>query len=1058
MSLARISLRQSVVMHIVFIGAMAAGVFSLSKMQVDVFPNVSMAQAKITTTWLGASPEDVEQFITRKIEEEIDEIQGIDRIVSYSQRDMSLVDVKFLETLSESDYRKAYGDLRAALERVTELPDEAEEPLLQEQTVNEVYPLIQVNVTSPGFVASMKSDPEESDRHELILRAVLKELRQELQNIPGVLRVSDQSIRDREYRVDLDAKKLAHFKLTVLDVYNLLKANHLNLPAGPISRDGQEKTVRLIGEFANPEEILAMEISGLASGSQESIRLGDIATVRTGFERRSFISRFNGERCLSVGVFKNDSADSITLKEEIDAVIEKFRERTLPKGVKIRTAIDTTQVIENRLSVLRDSLLFGITLVFFILWLFVGMRNSLLAIIGVPFSFLTAMIFLEPMGITINGISLFSMVLVSGMIVDDAIIVIENIYRHVEKGKPIHRAIIDGSRQVTMPVVAATLTTLGAFLPLLLMEGVTGVFLSYIPKTVIPCLLASVVECFLILPAHYLSWGPSKPADRKFDRAFERFKSSFGRVLGRTIPFHKSIILLCLCLVILAGGLSKHIPKELYPSDFGAFFVNITMPPEYSLEQTEAAAAEIEDILDEYLDQGRIKAHSSSIGITWTTDNQLLIRPNVSQTLVSLTDEMARSSGPEDLINEVRQKVDDYIKSKRSQHEFVQVETDAFQDGPPTGKPIAIRIRGNDFAASKALALELRQSLTQQAGVTGISDNLQVGSPEIRILPRRDQLADFGLTFEALALTARGVNDGLIAGRLKAEDSDDEIEIRVNYEKHNGLGEESERAITDASLRTPSGAIVELNQVAEIQAVQDYQTRYHYNGDRTVMVTADLDTALNTSTAVNEQIRREFANVADKHPGTSLYFGGEFEETQRSYDSLAQALGIAILLIYCVLAAQFRSYILPFVVLSAVPLAFVGVVLGLLILGYPFTILTFVAIVGLAGIAVNDSLVLVEFIEKSVLSGMDPMKAAIHGALQRLRAIILTTATTVIGLLPMALELTGSSKIWSPFAATISSGLIIASTLTLFFVPSVYLLTLKFRPAPQSADFLDKVD
>lgn len=1028
MNPARFAVQQTVLMHLLFVVGMAAGVFVLLDMNVDVFPNVSFAQAKINTVWRGASADDVEDLVTRRIEDEIEEIGGIDRIVSHSQKDWSLIDVKFREDLSDDEFDRYFNDLRAALERVQDLPEAAERPQIKKQTINEVYPLLQVIVTT---------DQENGEALERPMRSVAKELRRRLMSVDGVARVSDFPIRKRELLIDVDPDRARQHGLTLSDVHNAVTEAHINLPGGNIESDQGELNVRSAGQFRGAREMGTLQLRR-APGSP-TIPLTDIASITEGHERRLYIGRHNGRFAINLGVLKSDNADSLDVRNAVMETVAAFQDEQLPKGIIVTTAIDATKVIKNRMRVLQNSLLFGIVLVFFVLWLFVGARNSLLAVMGVPFSFLLALVVLHPMGITINALTLFSMVLVSGMIVDDAIIVIENIYRHVERGEPFRDAIVQGVSEVALPVLAATLTTAAAFLPMLLMEGVMGVFMSIIPKTVVICLFASLIECFWILPAHYFSFGPRKASSRRFPIWFDKQRDRFARILKRVLMRPKTLLIGALMLVSSSFVLVRTIPVNLFPSDFQAFYVNLVLPASFSIEQTSEATREIEALLAPVRDAGEIEDFTTTVGVTYTPDNQVILRANVAQILIGITDDVANHGDPEALINSVRRIVEEYGASDDCNTDFVSLRVDAFQDGPPIGKPVAVRLRCEDYALAKTLADELVSTLRTLPGVHGVADNLEEGPIEVEIEPRSERMPLAGAAFQQVALTAHAAADGAIAGSFKDPDSDDDITIRVRgRQRHTGTT--PLQRIRCADIRLDNGALVPLADVAKISMKRNYLSRYHYDARRNVVVTADVDRSITTSEAVNKLLERRFASIGQTHPGVTVTFGGEYQETQRSFSSLGRALIIALLIIYTILASQFRSYVLPLVVISAVPLAFVGVVLGLLLLQLPFTVTTFIALIGLAGIAVNDSLVLVQFIINSNRAGMPILDAIIAGTRARFRAICLTTITTVFGLLPMALQLTGKSKIWSPFAATLSFGLIIASALTLFVVPALVLL------------------
>ncbi|MDP6720621.1 MAG: efflux RND transporter permease subunit, partial [Pirellulaceae bacterium] len=526
---------------------------------------------------------------------------------------------------------------------VQDLPDQAERPQVQKQTINEVYPLLQVIVTT---------DRDDLNAPEAPMRSVAKELRRRLMAVKGVARVSDFPIRKRELLIDVDPDRARQHGLTLTDVHRAVSEAHINLPGGNIDSSDGELNVRSAGQRRSAQEMGALELR--PNLHSQTVPLTDIAVITEGYERRLYVGRHNGRSAINLGVLKSDNADSLDVRNNVMAAVEAFQAEPLPDGISVTTAIDATKVIKNRMRVLRNSLLFGVVLVFFVLWLFVGARNSLLAVMGVPFSFLLALVVLDPMGITINALTLFSMVLVSGMIVDDAIIVIENIYRHVERGTEFREAIVKGVSEVALPVLAATLTTAAAFLPMLMMEGVMGVFMAVIPKTVVICLFASLIECFWILPAHYLDFGPRKASARKFPLWFDKQRDRFAVLLKRVLTRPKTLLAASLVMVASSLVMVRTIPVNLFPSDFQAFYVNMVLPANYSIEQTSEATREIETLLSEIRDDGKIEDFTTTVGVTYTPDNQIILRANVSQILIGITDDVANHGDPESLINDVR--------------------------------------------------------------------------------------------------------------------------------------------------------------------------------------------------------------------------------------------------------------------------------------------------------------------------------------------------------------------------------------------------------------------
>ncbi len=493
MSLPRFSVRQVVLVNVLFFVCVGAGLVAYVRTPVDFFPDISFNTSLIVTIWTGSSAEEVERLVTTKIEEEIRQIEGMKEMRSTSQAGISSILVEWDETLSELEYESAFNDLRAAIDRVTDLPPDAEEPFLRELSVGEELPAMRIQVVDVEGLG------------ETALREVTRETRRRLERLPGIEKVRIQGEHEREVRVLVDRDALLRHGLTVLDLVERIRLRNMNLPAGSLSSLGTEITLRATGDYTRVEEILHTVVRESLDGGSP-VRLSDVARVELGLEKRKFYGRYNGYPALVLGIIKEDGAHLLRVSEEVDRWLAEYAS-FVPQGVELHKTSDTSAWVRSRMQTLWENLRTGIFLVAGILWLTLGFRNALLTVIAVPFSFLAALVLFPLLDITINSISLGAMLLVSGMLVDDAIIVLENIYRRIEEGEELRDAIVNGTEEVLWPVVSAVSTSCAAFFPLLLMTGTSGEFFSILPKTVIVCLIASLFECLIILPAHYLDWG-----------------------------------------------------------------------------------------------------------------------------------------------------------------------------------------------------------------------------------------------------------------------------------------------------------------------------------------------------------------------------------------------------------------------------------------------------------------------------------------------------------------------------------------------------------------------
>lgn len=1035
MSPVRFSVQQVVLMNLLFIILVVTGVLVLRRLPVEVYPDVSLDIATITTPWLGASSEEIERLVTRRIEEEIEDARGVDRIVSVSQPDVSVITVKFREDVSEAQYEAAFDDLRTRMERVTDLPDDAKRPILERVSTDELMPLVQVAVINVG------------DVEEMVLRRVALDLKDELRSIPGVTQVREVGMREPELHILLDKTRLEQHDLSLAQVADVLRANNLNLPAGYLPDGDSEITLRGRGEVTHPRDFGDIAIVRSPTGAHLLLR--DVAEIRETFERAVWTARIDGWPAILLYIVKDSAANSLTVRDEVEEYITAYQSKLGFEGVRLELQADTSSVISSRLNVLKNNLLVGLVLVFFILWKAIGVRNSLLAIVGIPFSFLCAVIFMHLIGVSLNAVSVFALVLVSGMIVDDAIVVLENIYHHIQTGMPVKEAVIVGAEEVLWPVISSTMTTIAAFLPLLMMTGVLGEFFSIVPKTVTVALAASLFECLIILPVHYLDWGPRPPraaakgappdgpsAAVAIDGPglLNRSLRLYDKVLGQALAYRYAAPVLLAGCVLFAWQAQRAMTIEMFPSDFPTFVVDFYGKPGLSLDAMAREVDRFTPVVDSFKPD-RVERCSAAIGVQFNEDNQRIMRTDIAQMWVDVTAETNKASDPAKIIHDVRTALNEFLDA-HPESGIESIRAWPIRDGPPVGKPVAIRIEHPDYDYARLIADQMRTRLEGMAGVRDISDNLQLGNRELILTVDDDRAAEQGLAFLDVATALRGARDGLLVGVYKDTLHDEDVDVKVRYAEQ--YVQRPDQLLDTDVVSARTGQVVKLHQVGNLHFDQTYTNRFHYDGKRAIIVTADVDTDITDAKIVNRALMAEFAPLAEGNDRLSIQPGGQFAETQASFASLIDSGAVALLLMYLILASQFRNYLQPLVVLTTVVFGALGMVLGLVLNGYPFSVVTGIAMVGLSGVVVNDAIVLLDFINKQRAAGL-PLSQAIHVACQRrLRPILLTTVTTVAGLAPMALGVGGYSKIWSPFAMSMCWGLCCATLLTLVVVPALY--------------------
>ncbi len=950
----------------------------------------------------------MEDLITIPLEDEIKELDGINRVVSISAENRSTVVVEYESDIG--DFKGAVRDLRDAVDKVDDLPEEAEKPLVFEFGTSSLYPVITV-------VLSSEEMPESK------MKEMAEGLQDELEKIDGVSSVNIAGIREQEIWVEVDPQKLYGYGLSVRNVVDALRLANLDLSAGKIKTAKREYLVRTLGQFDDVRDIERVVIKASPTGRHILVR--DVGRVHDRFEEERTRSRLNGKPAVSLSIIREKGGNAFDIVRETKPIVQEGVRR-IPYTIETAYINDSTILISRVVQRLKNNALYGLTLVVLTLYLFVGFRNAMFAAIGIPFSFLCTFVLMDVAGITINTISLFSLILVLGIVVDDAIVMIENMYRFIEKGMATTEAAVMGASQVAMPVVASVLTTVAAFLPLLLMVGIIGNYLTAIPLVVSFALLSSLFEAFVILPSHVTDFGRPGREPLVGERAFRVMKGIYRRIVARVLRFRYPFLLMILILAGGGGYLAFFVlERDLFADEeISQFSCRVHTAVGNRLEETDEIVSRIEKAAME-LPKNEVTAVLSRTGII-IGDYMVERGTHLGEVMVDLVEEEERNRMSDDIIAELRSQVEKI--SGITSVEFARVET-----GPPVGKPVAIQVRGEDYAVLELAAEDIKQILAGIEGVQDIHDDLEPGKGEIRIHIDKEKAALYGLTNNQIALAVKGAFEGLDATKFRT--GGDEVDVIVKFEEANRRGIADFERI---KLQTPQGHLIPFYSVADVKVEQGYAHMIRRDFERTVRVMADIDSTVTKSTTLNRLIEERIPELEARYPGVQVRLGGEYEKTEESFSSLTRSFIIAIVLIYMILGTQFQSFTQPLVIMVTVPFSFIGVVLGLLIMGYPFSLVAFLGVVALAGIVVNDSLVLVDFINKSRRRGMSRWRAIIQAGKIRMRPILLTTITTVLGLLPMGIGIGGKSRVWGPMANTIIWGLGFATILTLFFIPALY--------------------
>ncbi|MBT3012122.1 MAG: efflux RND transporter permease subunit [Candidatus Thiodiazotropha sp. (ex Lucina aurantia)] len=1022
------SLKQRVFYNLMFVVLIVVGFISLFALPAERYPNFGFGEVIISTVYPGASSVEVESLVTRKIEDALEKVDDVEWISSTSFNGRSNIRLKFVD---DSDYDALYNEVRfEVLNIVSELPQGVDPPSLLNAKVQDWLPVITINLVG--------------DHSNRALALMGEEIKTRLLKIPHVQQVDFSGKQTQEFHIYLDPQKLREVGIGFDQVASALRAANLSIPAGKYTNESGEYLIKLDERFHSLDQVQSTVVRRDADGSL--VRIQDLVSrMGMGYRDPIVIASVNGKPALGLKVVKSDQGNAMEIRDQVVALIDEFRPPLEIQGVDVVLTQDSTIYIKDGLTTLGMNMLVGIILVSLIIWYFMGVRNAGLVTIGIPFSFMITMLIMYLTGNSLNEITLFSFVLVTGIVVDDAIVVTENIYRHVQEGKSLREAIINGTAEVALPVISATMTTVAAFLPMLIMSGSTGQFFALVPKAVSFAIIASLVECLLILPIHYLDFGPRQQSavdllerDNTLMRVVRRFTDW---LLSLTLRFRLLSVLVvsllfAVSVMILALSASGKVPLiriQFFPDDYKLYYVDIVGPSNISIQEVDERVKRIAETVMED-GPGMASAAAGLAGLYFNEDYEPVYGNNHGSVMVTMPSASEQSfDDPLAHLDRMREKL-------KPIH-----ETDGYtlhvhpqNDGPPSGKDINVRVVGANVEAVSGLAGELLTYMLESPDIgphlIGLDDDRGVHKRVFRLWVEQERVAEFGLDNSQVARLAASVLDGRYLGKYRHIDEEVDLKLRID----SGALQDPENALYIPVVEDAERPVY-LADLVRVEAYNEPGEIKRYQGQRAISLKADIREGAPTSTpAIVNLVRDRFETIRDRYPGATVTFGGEHEDTQRSFESLAYAFIIAVLVMYVILATQFQSYLQPLIILSAVVFALIGVVFGKLVTQSLFTVNSFIAVIGVAGVVVNDALVLIDFINKRYRKGLSRRAAIIEGVHIRLRPILLTTLTTSLGLLPMAIGFPSYSLIWGTMASTFVTGLATATALTLFIIPVLW--------------------
>jgi len=1014
------SVKNPIFVNLLTVIVLVAGIMALVGLNRDVFPNVQLDLVVITTSYPGATPSEIEERITIPIEKELKKVDDLKEIKSVSLEGQSSIIVEIEP--DASDKARTVNDIQRAADSAEDLPSDLKDrPLVEE---------IQMK-NQPVVILSMSSDSMSED--EMVVYA--KALETRLLDDPNVAAVSRYGWRDREIWVEVDPKLAAKYYLPLTLFISILDEHNVNISGGGLIQGSTERLLRTSGEFDNARDVEGVVLRANERGNW--VQVSDIAQVTDTFERESLITHTDGHKSLNLVVIKKERGDAVKVVNDVKA-IAKDMASSVP-GLKIAAVDDLSFYLKRRLNVLISNGWVGVILVVFSLFFFLSSRAALVTTIGIPIAFLTTFAVMYWSGLTINLITLVGLIIVLGMLVDDAIVVAENVYRLHEGGMPARQAAVEGALQVWKPVTTSVLTTIAAFAPLMFMSGMLGKFVVFIPIVVIVALTASLFESFVILPSH-LAEMERIPHIRLFKR-LKRPRNGIEKDIGRVAEIYARMLHWILghrykvagiaVLVIVASLLVAMyvLPFVLFPArGIDAFFIRVKAPVGTPLKETARRMEVLEKRFAELMPQGEMDNFVTYVGIQQNDSHDPYGKKadHLAQINVYLKPHVDRKYDAAELIDMLKEKMGDFPQ-------FEEVTYEKVEPGPPVGKAVEIHVRGEDLGKLEVMSDEIKDYLATLRGVSDIRDSYEPGKNELRVKIDEKTAARAGLTVGEIGLAVRTAIEGTIATKIKK--SDEEIDVRVLYPDR--IRYDSD-ALQKIYIPNTKGNLVPLTAVASFEEQPGILAINHLDRQRVITVTAEVDQKNATSISVMKSVEKQFKDLSKKHPGYSITFGGEWEKTMQSLRDFGYAMVVACLVIFLLLTFEFQSIIQPIVVMLAIPYGLVGVTLAFMTHLEPKSFLAIFGVVGLSGVVVNSSIVFIDFINRRRSEGLEVCAAILDAGRVRLRPIFLTTFTTMLGVLPVAYGVMGSDPFLKPMALAIGWGLPIAAMGTLLITPCFY--------------------
>ena len=1020
--------RNPVAANLLMAFIMVSGLIGMFNVRGETFPELELDIVSIQVQYLGAAPEEVEEGVNIRIEEAIQGIDGIEQITSTANEGSGTV---MVEVALGADVRRVLDDIKTNVDAIETFPEETEKPIITEVLAR--FRVVDIAVSG--------------DTDEFTLKSIAERVRDDLAALPGISLVEFASARPYEISIEVSEDTLRRHGLTFDDVSNAVRRSSLDLPGGSVRSESGEILLRTIGQAYRGAEFENLVLMARPDGTR--LHLGDVATVVDGFAETDQFGRFDGKPTILVSVFRSGDQSDMEIARAVEGYMAQA-EAGMPEGITLTVWMNQAEILIDRLSLMLRNGVMGFALVFVMLALFLELRLAFWVSLGIPISFLGTLMLMPGLDITANVVTTFAFIMVLGIVVDDAIIVGENIHRHQQKNPNRLAAAISGAQEIATPVTFAVLTTVAAFSPLLFVPGMMGKMMIFVPLIVIPCLLFSLVECLQILPAHLAHLKPRRRGlwrwfQSHFADGLEKFiDRAYRPALAFGLRWRYLSLAIGVSTLIVTGGMvaAGWIAFHFFPSpEASVISASVTMPLGTAPAVTSEAVQRVEDgaarLRQQVLEETGIDVVThvyaavgeQPLGGEGPGPLQALGAPSqahLGQVMLELAPPDSRPLRAEELGNRWRDLTGPIPEA--TELTFVSSEQNV-------GSDVDVMLVGPDVDVMQAAADRLKQRLRSYAGVYDITDSFLAGKDEIKlgITPAAESL---GLTLQDLGRQVRQAFYGEETQRIQRGRDDIRVMVRYPADERRSLGD-----LEGMRIRTPDGGEVPFGHVAVVEPGQGFASIKRVDRNRAINVLASIDTTATSAAAVNGDLAENVlpALLAD-YPGVRYAFEGVEAEQRDAVGGLQIGFTLAMFAIFALLAIPLKSYIQPLIIMSAIPFGFVGAIWGHIIMGENISMMSTMGIVALSGVVVNDSLVMVDFINRHRRQGSTMMEAVKEAGAARFRPILLTSLTTFAGLAPLLLERSTQADFLKPMAISLAFGVVFATFITLVLVPTSYMI------------------